>query len=29
MNNFQEKELKILRNAIDNATSIVGKKLVQ
>ena len=26
---FQEKELKILRNAIDSATQIVGKKLVQ
>lgn len=26
---FEEKELKILRNAIDNATFIIGKKLVQ
>ena len=28
-NNFENKELDILRNAIDNATSISGKKLVQ
>ena len=27
--NFEEKELKILRDAIDNVTSLVGKKLVQ
>ena len=26
---FEEKELKILRNAIDSATTILGKKLVQ
>jgi len=26
---YEEKELKILRNAIDNATYIIGKKLVQ
>jgi len=26
---FEEKELKILRNAIDNATYMIGKKLVQ
>lgn len=26
---FQEKELQILRNAIDNATSVLGQKLVQ
>ena len=26
---YEEKELKILRNAIDNATFIIGKKLVQ
>ena len=26
---FEEKELQILRNAIDNATSISGRKLVQ
>ncbi len=29
MNNFEEKELQILRKATDTATSIVGKKLVQ
>ena len=28
-NSYEEKELKILRNAIDNATFIIGKKLVQ
>ncbi len=26
---FQEKELQILRNSVDNATSILGKKLLQ
>ena len=26
---YEEKELKILRSAIDNATFIIGKKLVQ
>tara|TARA_B110001452_G_C15233743_1_gene427226 strand:- start:399 stop:1811 length:1413 start_codon:yes stop_codon:yes gene_type:complete len=26
---FEEKELKILRDAVDNATTIVGKKMVQ
>ena len=26
---FEEKELKILRNAVDNATSILGKKIAQ
>ena len=26
---FQEKELKILRQAVDNATSILGKKTAQ
>ena len=26
---YEEKELKILRNAIDNATYIIGTKLVQ
>ena len=29
MKSFEEKELKILRNAIDSATYEVGKKLVQ
>ena len=29
MNTFEEKELAILRNAVDNATAIIGKKLVQ
>ena len=28
-NNFENKELEILRTAIDNASSISGKKLVQ
>ena len=28
-NNFENKELDILRTAIDNASSISGKKLVQ